>query len=41
MSKYTAKEVISILAQGIDPISGEVLPHDHPINKPEVIRSLF
>ena len=36
-----AKEIVSLLAYGIDPITGEVLPDDSPYNHPSVIRALF
>ncbi len=41
MNIDTAKEVISILANGIDPITGEVFPDDSPLNNPNIIRALF
>ena len=36
-----AKEIVISLANGIDPITGEVFPDDSPYNHPIVIRSLF
>lgn len=36
-----AKELVSKLAEGIDPISGEVLPDDHICNNAEIIRALY
>ena len=36
-----AKEIVSLLAYGIDPTTGEVLPDDSPYNHPSVIRALF
>ena len=36
-----AKEIVTSLANGIDPITGEVFPDDSPYNHPTVIRSLF
>lgn len=36
-----AKEIIRILADGIDPITGELFPEDSVYNSPEVIRALF
>ena len=36
-----AKEIVSLLAYGIDPTTGEVLPNDSPYNHPSVIRALF
>ena len=36
-----AKEIVSSLANGIDPVTGEVFPDDSPYNHPSVIRALF
>ena len=36
-----AKEIVSSLAKGIDPVTGEVFPDDSPYNHPSVIRALF
>ena len=36
-----AKELLSKLAEGIDPITGEVLPDDHICNNAEIIRALY
>ena len=36
-----AKEIVSTLAQGIDPVTGEILPADHVCNQAEVIRALY
>ncbi len=36
-----AKEIVSLLANGIDPITGEVFPDDSSYNHPSVIRALF
>ena len=36
-----AKELISALAEGIDPITGEVLPPDHICNNAEIIRAFY
>jgi len=41
MNIDATKEVITILANGIDPITGEVFPNNSPFNKPEIIRALF
>ena len=41
MDIVKAKEIISILAEGIDPITGEVLPDECVCNKPEVIRAFY
>ena len=35
-----AKELISVLADGVDPLTGEVLEGDHLCNKPEIIRAM-
>ena len=36
-----AKEIISALAEGIDPITGEVLPAEHVCNNAEVVRAFY
>lgn len=36
-----AKEIIRLLANGVNPITGEVLPAESVYNSPEVIRALF
>ena len=36
-----AKEIISALAEGIDPTTGEVLPEDSVCNKGEVVRAFY
>ena len=36
-----AKEIVSALAEGIDPTTGEVLPEDSVYNKGEVVRALY
>lgn len=36
-----AKEIVSLLADGIDPHTGEVLSDESVYNKPEVIRALY
>ncbi len=41
MTPTEAKQVIEVLAGGIDPETGEVLSEDSPINSPHVIRALF
>ncbi len=41
MDIFTALKNVEALANGIDPISGEVLSECSPYNNPEVIRSLF
>lgn len=34
-------KVLEALANGVDPVTGEVLDNQSPYNQPEVIRSLF
>lgn len=41
MELQTAREIIDTLAQGIHPVTGEVMPQDSPYNAPPVIRALF
>ena len=41
MNVLRAKEIISALAEGIDPITGEILPDDCVCNRPEVIRAFY
>lgn len=36
-----AKEIISILAEGIDPTTGEVLQPEHVCNNAEVVRAFY
>ncbi len=36
-----AKEIILALADGVDPITGEVLPADHVCNNAEVVRAFY
>ena len=36
-----AKEIISALAEGIDPITGELLPEDSVCNKGDVVRAFY
>lgn len=36
-----AKEIVSALADGIDPFTGEILPRDHICNHPDMIRALY
>ena len=40
MDKLKAREILSVLAEGIDPYTGEVLPDDHICNKGDVLRAL-
>jgi len=41
MDIYEAKEIVEMLADGIDPKTGDVLSADSICNDPEVIRALF
>lgn len=41
MDIVRAKEIISALADGIDPLTGEVLPNDHVCNQAEVVRAFY
>ena len=36
-----AKEILSILSEGVDPTTGEVLPDNSVCNKGEVVRALY
>jgi len=36
-----AKEIVEMLADGIDPTTGEILPPESHYNNPEIIRALF
>ena len=40
MEIQRARELLTILADGIDPLTGEVLPDDHVCNKGEIVRAL-
>lgn len=35
-----AKEILSVLADGVNPVTGEVLPSEDSCNQPDVIRAL-
>ena len=35
-----AKGILKSLADGVDPLTGEVLPEDHICNQPEIIRAI-
>lgn len=39
MNIERAKELLSALADGIDPFTGELLPRNHVCNQPEMIRA--
>ena len=36
-----AKEIVSALAEGIDPTTGELLPEDSVYNKGDIVRALY
>ncbi len=36
-----AKKIVSALADGIDPITGEILPTDHLCNNPDIVRAFY
>jgi hypothetical protein len=41
MDIIRAKEILSILAEGVDPTTGEILPEDSVCNKAEIVRALY
>ena len=41
MDIIRAKEIISALAEGVDPTTGEVLPYNSVCNKGEVVRAFY
>ena len=41
MDIIRAKELLSILAEGVDPTTGEILPEDSVCNKAEIVRALY
>lgn len=41
MDIIKAKKIVELLADGIDPISGEVFPPESHYNNPEIIRALY
>jgi len=41
MRPTEARQVIEVLAKGIDPATGELMPEDNPIHNPHVIRALL
>ena len=41
MDKFKTIEIIEALANGIDPINGEVFPTDSPYQNVEITRALF
>jgi len=40
MEMQAARQIIDTLAQGVHPVTGEVMPDDSPYNAPPVIRAL-
>lgn len=36
-----AKELVSTLAEGVDPLTGEVLPQEHVCNQVEIVRAFY
>ena len=40
MDVQRAKELLTVLADGVDPLTGQVLPDDHVCNKGEIVRAL-
>ncbi|MCD8352795.1 MAG: hypothetical protein LUC47_00530 [Clostridiales bacterium] len=40
MELKRAKEILELLADGTDPMTGELLPDDHVCNRPDVVRAL-
>ncbi|MGZ5195691.1 MAG: hypothetical protein ACXWJM_13010 [Ramlibacter sp.] len=40
MELQAARQIIDTLAQGVHPVTGEVMPDDSPYNAPPVIRAL-
>lgn len=41
MDIHKAREIISTLAEGIDPLTGEILPSEHICNQGEVVRAFY
>lgn len=41
MELQEAKTLVNSLAEGVDPLTGEVLPDDSPYNQPRIIRALY
>lgn len=41
MNNGEARRILAQLAEGVDPITGEVLPEQHVCNEPAVIRALY
>lgn len=41
MDIIRAKQIVRLLAEGVDPLTGEVMSNESVYNKPEVIRALY
>lgn len=41
MKRTEIIEVLEALAQGVDPITGEIFPEDSPYQRAEVVRALY
>ena len=41
MELQAARQIINTLAQGVHPVTGEVMPEESPYNAPPVIRALM
>jgi hypothetical protein len=41
MSPAEAKQILEVLANGVDPLTGEIIFERSPFNRPQVIRALF
>lgn len=39
MNAMQAQEILQMLLNGIDPVTGEIFPNDHVCNEPDVIRA--
>lgn len=40
MNALQAQEILQLLLNGIDPLTGEIFPDDHVCNEPDVIRAI-
>lgn len=40
MTRERASRILNVILQGIDPVTGEILPEDHFCNQPDVLRAL-
>lgn len=41
MDIVRARELIALLSEGYDPLTGEILPDDHVCNQPDMIRAFY